>query len=211
MARSGLQIRLILAAGLLAGLTSAATAQSEEDRAVALEVRLVSFSEAAFERLGGILGVTEKVGKVRTLSEREMHLFMEAVQGDLRANVLQAPKLTVLDGAEATMTIGEEKPWTLSVRAAVASNGKSVRLRLKTNLGDLTDNEVKLRKNLSIADGNTVVMGGWKTPSAPKRPNQPQLLSKVPYVNRLFVNVSSPSESGRLLLFVTPRVLSNAE
>src|SRR5262249_9509141 len=45
------------------------------------------------------------------LSDIQVFLFMEAVQGDLRANVMQAPKLTLFNGQTSTLSVGDAQSF----------------------------------------------------------------------------------------------------
>jgi Flp pilus assembly secretin CpaC len=66
-------------------------------------------------------------------------------------------------------------------------------------------------QNLVIPDGGTVLLGGWKRTREGRNEFGPPVLSKVPYVNRLFKNVGYGRETEYLLVMVTPRVVAHAE
>jgi len=71
-----------------------------------------------------------------------------------------------------------------------------------------------LNKTVNIPDGGTVLLSGWKKPHQVRCeiPNQePSVLSKIPYVNRLFNNVGYGSETEHVLVMVTPRIIVNQE
>jgi hypothetical protein len=151
-----------------------------QDVEVALEVRLVSVSEPFFERIGiNFDGDAKgKEGKpaekpatlpagVTFLDDKQLKDFLEVVQGDQRANVLQAPKLTVANGQSATLNISDvqyyvtgldtvrkggqtvvipkNEPMTtgfqMSVQPAVSSDRRYVELNLKvTYTGEASPN-----------------------------------------------------------------------
>ena len=67
------------------------------------------------------------------------------------------------------------------------------------------------RSRLFIPDGGTVILGGLKTLSEGRNEFGPPVLSKLPYIDRLFRNVGYGREAQSLLLMVTPRVIINAE
>jgi type II secretory pathway component GspD/PulD (secretin) len=60
---------------------------------------------------------------------------------------------------------------------------------------------------VAVPDGGTVVMGGLKTVSESRSEYGPPVLSKIPYINRLFKNVAYGRESSSLLIMVTPRII----
>lgn len=70
---------------------------------------------------------------------------------------------------------------------------------------------ISIQTSVSIPDGGTVIMGGLKTLSEGRNEFGPPVLSKVPYVNRLFKNVGFGRETQSLLIMVTPRIIINAE
>lgn len=218
MALRVLGTRLVSVVVLLAVLATAARAEPTDEKAVVLEVRVLRISEAAFDKFSGILGIGENGTKTAMLSHRELFLLLAALQADARTNILQAPRLTVLDGAQARLNLGfgidessaseKESTWSLSARPSVSSDGKSVRLCLRSDLSAITGGDVKVKKTLRMADGSTAVMGGWKTEVAKSCPAEPSMVSTIPYVCRLFTNPASAPEPGRVLFLVTPRVIS---
>ncbi len=70
---------------------------------------------------------------------------------------------------------------------------------------------VTIQTTVSIPDGGTVILGGLKTLSEGRNEFGPPVLSKLPYVNRLFKNVGYGREAQSLLLMVTPRIIINSE
>jgi hypothetical protein len=72
-------------------------------------------------------------------------------------------------------------------------------------------NTLELQRALTVPDGGTVLLGGLKK-ACPKPTNESQpILSKVPYLNRLFKNVGYAPENEQLLIMVTPRIVINEE
>jgi type II secretory pathway component GspD/PulD (secretin)/tetratricopeptide (TPR) repeat protein len=70
---------------------------------------------------------------------------------------------------------------------------------------------VNIQTTVSIPDGGTVILGGLKTLSEGRNEFGPPILSKLPYVNRLFRNSGFGREAQSLLIMVTPRIIINAE
>ncbi|HZT79915.1 MAG TPA: hypothetical protein VFA26_06830, partial [Gemmataceae bacterium] len=64
---------------------------------------------------------------------------------------------------------------------------------------------------VTVPDGGTVVMGGLKRLSEGRTEFGPPVLSKIPYVNRLFKNVGYGRDVESLLIMVTPRIIINEE
>lgn len=63
----------------------------------------------------------------------------------------------------------------------------------------------KLDKTLTLPCGGTVVLGGWKE-SVPVKAASPAVLSKVPYINRLYKNVG-PTVEREVFVVVTTHVI----
>ena len=57
----------------------------------------------------------------------------------------------------------------------------------------------------------TVLLGGLKRLSEGRNEFGPPILSKIPYVNRLFKNVGFGREATSLMMMVTPRIIINEE
>ena len=70
---------------------------------------------------------------------------------------------------------------------------------------------VQIQTTVMVPDGGTVILGGLKTLSEGRNEFGPPVLSKLPYIDRLFRNVGYGREAQSLLLMVTPRVIVNAE
>lgn len=64
---------------------------------------------------------------------------------------------------------------------------------------------------VSVPDGGTVLLGGVKRLSEGRNEFGVPLLSKIPYVNRLFRNVGVDRTTQSLMLMVTPRIIIQEE
>jgi general secretion pathway protein D len=64
---------------------------------------------------------------------------------------------------------------------------------------------------VSVPDGGTVLLGGIKRLSEQRIENGVPLLSKIPYVNRLFTNVGTGRATSSLMMMVTPRIIIQEE
>jgi general secretion pathway protein D len=70
---------------------------------------------------------------------------------------------------------------------------------------------VSVVTTVSVPDGGTVLLGGIKRLSEGRNEFGVPLLSKVPYVNRLFRNVAIGRETDSLMMMVTPRIIIQEE
>ncbi|MEM6688974.1 MAG: hypothetical protein AAF664_06075 [Planctomycetota bacterium] len=64
---------------------------------------------------------------------------------------------------------------------------------------------------VSVPDGGTVMLGGIKRMSESRSERGLPVLSKIPYVSRLFRNVSVGRTASSLMLLVTPRIIIQEE
>lgn len=64
---------------------------------------------------------------------------------------------------------------------------------------------------VSVPDGGTILLGGIKRQAEGRVERGIPVLSKIPYVSRLFRNVSAGRDSSSLMLMVTPRIIIQEE
>lgn len=66
---------------------------------------------------------------------------------------------------------------------------------------------LSVQTTVMVPDGGTVLMGGFKTLSEGRSEFGPPILSKIPYLNRLFTNVGYGREARSLMIMITPRII----
>ena len=64
---------------------------------------------------------------------------------------------------------------------------------------------------VSVPDGGTVLLGGIKRQREGRNEYGVPILSKIPYINRLFKNVGLGRTTDSLMLMVTPRIIIQEE
>jgi len=70
---------------------------------------------------------------------------------------------------------------------------------------------VTVTTTVSVPDGGTVLLGGIKRLSEGRNERGVPLLSKIPYVNRLFKNVGIARTTSSLMMMVTPHIIIQEE
>jgi general secretion pathway protein D len=70
---------------------------------------------------------------------------------------------------------------------------------------------VTVTTTVSVPDGGTILLGGIKRLSEGRSEFGVPILSKIPYVNRLFKNVGIGRETQSLMMMVTPRIIIQEE
>jgi type II secretory pathway component GspD/PulD (secretin) len=74
-----------------------------------------------------------------------------------------------------------------------------------------TIDNISVNTTVNVPDGGTVVMGGLKLMNEQRNELGPPILSKIPFINRLFKNVGYGRLTRNLMIMVTPRVVIQAE
>lgn len=266
-----------------------------------IPIRATSFQHA-IPPFGGYSNTLQEGGialGMAFLSDIQVQMFLEAAQGDSRTNVMQAPKLTALNGTSASMTVGDYQffvtgitpvvvngqlvftpqnvpflvgqtqpippnasiqngllnftptaPQTpglgLFIQPVVSADRRFVRLNIQQSFTNLISgiqsvpvttiitpqfenggtgqpvpfttflqqprfSNLDTQTVVVVPDGGTVVMGGLKWMTEGRNEFGPPVLSKIPYLNRLFKNVAYGREGRSVLIMVTPRVIINRE
>jgi hypothetical protein len=240
-----------------------------QDVEVALEIRIINVPESFLEQAQPDTGFKSALG-LTFLDEQQVCQLLEAVQGDQRANIMQAPKLTVANGQPATVSVTDNRFYVtnvemvrcggqvcfvpkneavatgfqMSVQPAVSSDRRYVQLDLKVKQSELASEQVPLypvaftvkprgeggegkpllftqyiqqpavtsgtvEKSLTIPDGKSALLEGWKKVRETRTEYGPPVLSKVPYLDRLFKNVGYGREMESVVLLVTPHIIVN--
>ncbi len=217
---------------------------------------------------------------VAILSDLELYFFLQAAQGNSRQNVLQAPKVTMFDGATATIVDQSQRPFVIgfdpvvgdfavaqrpiivvlnegtqmNVQSVVSQDKRFVRLTLSPQFTRLesTDREftftgskstrtgtsllngnglptgnrnneesivtgttvqqptlgiTTVNTTVSVPDGGTILLGGLKRLREGRVERGTPILSKIPYISRLFKNTGIGRETSTLMMTVTPRII----
>jgi type II secretory pathway component GspD/PulD (secretin) len=265
-------INVFQPSNFLSGLTPAGTLTNDLN----IPITNNTYSQAVppFGGYPGVPGFGGLTLGLAFLSDIQVFLFMEAVQGDVRSNVMQAPKLTLFNGQTATITVSDYQFFTIGVnvqnggfgqliynpqttlfplgtfmtiQAVISGDRRFVRLSLTPRLSNIVNGEVNLfpvvtpifplfdgtatgqpvvftqfvqqprltsvsvQTTVAVPDGGTVLMGGLKRLSEGRNEYGPPIISKIPYLSRLFRNVGYGRSAESLLIMVTPRIIIQAE
>jgi type II secretory pathway component GspD/PulD (secretin) len=261
---------------LVSGLTSAGTLTP--DLGIPIKNNTFAFTTPQF---GGYQPEAGLQLGLAFLSDIQVFMFLEAVQGDRRAHIMQAPKLTVYNGQTANITglmvrpsvtgvapnqygngafflqpITQGIPFGLSmqVQPVVSPDRRFIRLNVTPQLvgqglndpaaaivtsvpnalNSLLDgaggvpalpvpptiantNFVTIQPSptnifiaqttVNVPDGGTVLLGGFKFLAEERTEYGPPVLSKIPYLSRLFRNVGWSRDGSTLIYLVTARVI----
>jgi general secretion pathway protein D len=245
----------------------------------------VPFRQNSFGLTSPQFGTPQTVGEFgfAILSDIEAFFLINASQGDSRANILQAPKVTLFNGQQGIVADTALRPFVISVipvvgefaaaqqpvivvlsegtlltvQAVVSDDRKYVRLTLvpffsqigdvdtftfegsettsssssTTEEGDDNNSEeeaeevtrsgttvqlptfqiITVATTVSVPDGGTVLLGGVKRLREGRNEFGVPMLSKIPYIDRLFRNVGIGRDTDSLMMMVTPHIIIQEE
>jgi hypothetical protein len=123
---------------------------------------------------------------------RYVQLRLTANQASLVEPVPMFPVITMITPTLADGSKGEPVPFTQYIQQP-----------------EVTCRD--MQTTCAIPDGATALLSGWTTQRQVVQEYGPPVLSKVPYVNRLFKNVGYGRETEHVLVLVTPRIILHEE
>ena len=111
--------------GVTVGLTPAGTFTPDLD----VPIRATSFQRAipAFGNYPNSPGDNGGISLgLAFLNDIQVYTFLEMAQGDMRSNIMQAPKLTLFNGQTATLAVTDQQFFVTSVSVLAGQNGQIV-------------------------------------------------------------------------------------
>jgi type IV pilus assembly protein PilQ len=163
---------------------------------------------------------------------RFLNLEISALQADNQGRVVSSPRLITADQVSAVIEQGVEIPYqqaTSSGATSVAFRKASLKLEVTPQItpeggiilnvevnkdspgevlvGLVTINTNRVKTQVLVENGGTVVIGGIFRSSETSSENKVPVLGDVPVVGNLFKNRTRSTEKRELLVFLTPRVL----
>lgn len=167
-------------------------------------------------------------------ANRFLNLELSALEADGRGKVVSSPRVVTADQTKALVEQGEEIPYQQATSSGATSvSFKKAVLKLevtpqitpegsvildvdvnKDSRGILTpqgyaiDNK-HVRTQVLVENGGTVVIGGIFTVSENDNIAKVPVLGDIPYLGALFRNKSRTQNKTELLVFLTPKVISD--
>lgn len=106
---------------------------------------------------------------------------------------------TTTNTSDTTTTDADQNTVTDSTTNDQTSVGTTVQLPSLAS--------VSVSTTVSVPDGGTILLGGVKRLREGRNERGVPIMSKIPYINRLFRNVGIGRETSSLMLMVTPRII----
>ncbi|AMT97991.1 MULTISPECIES: type IV pilus secretin PilQ [Psychrobacter] len=184
------------------------------------------------------LGVANPAGSIAfgllSLSDVMLDLELSALQADNRGEVISTPKVLTADKQTAKVSSGTQIPYqeasasgatTTSFREAALSleatpnitpDGKIGLQLLITNGtpirsldGQVAIAEDSISTNVTIEDGQTVVLGGVFRNRTNNEVSKVPFLGDLPYIGRAFRKDVRNNDKQELLIFITPKLIND--
>jgi type IV pilus assembly protein PilQ len=165
---------------------------------------------------------------------RFVNLEISALEADQRGKVVSSPRVLTADQGRAVIEQGTELPYQVaSSSGATAISFRKANLRLEVvpqitpegnvimkvqvnrdAVGQLTPagfaiDTRSVQTEVLVENGGTVVIGGIYEQFERQRVNKVPFLGDVPYLGNLFKNTARTNDRTELLVFLTPRVVTD--
>ncbi|RZJ85564.1 MAG: type IV pilus secretin PilQ [Massilia sp.] len=166
-------------------------------------------------------------------ANRFLNLELSALESDGKGKVVSSPRVITADQVKALIEQGEELPYqvaTSSGATSIAFRKANLKLEVtpqitpegsvilsvdvnKDSRGTLTPqgyaiNTKHVQTQVLVENGGTVVIGGIYTQDEGETVNKVPLLGDVPILGNLFKNKTRTTSKTELLIFLTPKVVS---
>jgi len=167
-------------------------------------------------------------------ANRFLNLELSALEAEGKGNIVSSPRVVTADQTKARIEQGEEIPYqqatssgatsvefkkaslSLEVTPQITPEGNVILDLLvnKDSRGALTAagpaiNTKQVQTQVLVENGGTVVIGGIFTQDERNEINKVPLLGDIPYLGLLFQNRVRSTSKTELLVFITPKVITD--
>jgi type IV pilus assembly protein PilQ len=185
------------------------------------------------DSFGGANAATFALSLFSATANRFLNLELSALEADGKGKIVSSPRVITADQVKALIEQGEELPYQVATSSGATSiQFRKANLKLevtpqitpegnvilnvdvnKDSRGSLTPqgyaiNTKHVQTQVLVENGGTVVIGGIFTQDEREDISKVPLLGDVPYLGVLFKNKSRTSIKTELLIFLTPKVVS---
>jgi len=194
---------------------------------------LVDLPAAAAVGSGGAIGIS--LGSFSNILNLDLELSAAEIDGD--AKIISSPRIVTANGKAATISQGTDVPFvtpasgsgpaTVTFKKAVlqldvtpqisADNTINLQVDISKDAptgGSVQGNPIistkKITTNLSVNNGDTVVIGGIYTRDKSANESGVPLMKNIPVLGWLFKKKSGVDSKTELLIFLTPKVMSDS-
>jgi type IV pilus assembly protein PilQ len=183
--------------------------------------------------LGGASAATVALSLFSATANRFLNLELSALEAEGKGKIISSPRVLTADQVKAKVAQGEELPY----QAATSSGATNIQFRqatlrlevlpqitpegnvimevevTKDSVGRSTAagfaiDKKEIKTQVLVENGGTVVLGGIFTQVDRDEVNKVPVLGDLPYVGNLFKNKQRTSTRTELLIFITPKIVS---
>jgi type IV pilus assembly protein PilQ len=187
--------------------------------------------------LGGNPAGTVALTLFNAAATRFIGLELSALEADGRGKIISSPRVITADSQQALIEQGEEIPFQQATSSgATAVQFKKANLKLEVTPQITPDGNVILvvdvtkdsrgaplangstlvaintkhvKTNVQVENGGTVVLGGIYTQTESDSVTKIPLFGDIPVVGNLFKTTGRSTEKTELLIFITPKIVSD--
>ncbi len=176
-------------------------------------------------------GKTSGIGILRRTGSAVLKTEITALEKLGMGKTISNPKIFTINNQAATITQGEEIPYSSTSSSGADTSFKEAALKMtvtpniigdgnilldiqvnndtpnRSNAGDPAINKMEIKTKLLVADGDIVVIGGIKKNTLTNSKQQTPGIGNIPVLGNLFKGKSKTDNMDELLVFIAPRVL----
>lgn len=167
-------------------------------------------------------------------ANRFLNLEISALEADGKGKIISSPRVVTADQQAALIEQGEEIPYqeaTSSGATSVSFKKANLKLEVTPQItpdgniildvdvtknsrgapvgGNFAINTKHVKTNVLVENGGTVVLGGIYTQQEIDQVTQVPFLGDIPILGNLFKNKSRSNEKTELLIFITPKIVTD--
>lgn len=186
------------------------------------------------DAFGGATAANFALSLFSATANRFLNLELSALESDGKGKIISSPRVITADQVKALIEQGEELPYQVATSSGATSiQFRKANLKLevtpqitpegnvilnvdinKDSRGTLTPqgfaiNTKHVQTTVLVENGGTVVIGGIFTQDERDDVSKVPFLGDVPYLGNLFKTKSRSSIKTELLIFLTPKVVSD--
>lgn len=184
--------------------------------------------------INGVTPASMAVSLFSANANRFLNLELSALEADGKGKIISSPRVVTADQQPALIEQGEEIPYQQATSSGATSvQFKKANLKLEVTpqitpdgniilmvdvakdsrgvpvAGSFAINTKHVKTNVQVENGGTVVLGGIFTQTEIDNLTKVPLLGDLPVLGALFRNSSRTHDKSELLIFITPRVLTD--
>ena len=175
-----------------------------------------------------------KIGTVKSFGSIDVKL--QALETQNKANIISNPRITTVNNREASVVVGKQIPLivqdfagnavtqltTIGIKLNVTphiNSGNKITMDVHPEVSDLASqatvqggiiiNTTMADTRVMVNDGETAVIGGLIRSNESELKRGVPILMDIPIVGHLFRSSSTTKQKRELLIFVTPKILTD--